>query len=81
MAQILVRDLDEATVEALKLRAKSNNRSLQGEVKAVLTELVESDARRRRFQETVERRQAHWQALGQTFSDSTDIIRELRDER
>jgi plasmid stability protein len=32
----LVRDLDAATVERLKLRAQRHGRSLQGEVKAIL---------------------------------------------
>lgn len=36
MAQLLVRDLDGATVERLKLRARRHGRSLQGEVKMIL---------------------------------------------
>jgi antitoxin FitA len=36
MPQLLVRDLDAATVERLKLRAQRHGRSLQGEVKAIL---------------------------------------------
>lgn len=42
MAQILIRDLDEDIVAALKKRAKANHRSLQGEVKALLQEKVGS---------------------------------------
>lgn len=38
MPQILVRDLDDGLVERLKRQAKRNNRSLQGEVKAILVE-------------------------------------------
>ena len=30
---------------------------------------------------TIERWQAHWRAQGKTFSDSAEIIRELREER
>ena len=40
MAQILIRDLDDEVVATLKARAKSNHRSLQGEVKALLEEKV-----------------------------------------
>ena len=40
MAQILIRDLDEDLVATLKARARSNHRSLQGEVKALLEEKV-----------------------------------------
>jgi len=36
MAQILVRNLDPATVERLKDKARQHNRSLQAEVKAIL---------------------------------------------
>lgn len=36
MPEILVRNLDEAVVEQLKTRARSNGRSLQGELKLIL---------------------------------------------
>jgi plasmid stability protein len=36
MAQVLVRDLDDAVVEKLKKRASDNGRSLQSELKAIL---------------------------------------------
>jgi len=42
MPQILIRDLDEDLIAALKRRAKANHRSLQGEVKALLQEKVRS---------------------------------------
>jgi plasmid stability protein len=38
MAQVLVRDLDDTVVEALKQRAATNGRSLQAELKAILEE-------------------------------------------
>ncbi len=38
MPGIHVRDLPEATVQALKRRARSHHRSVQGEVRAILTE-------------------------------------------
>ena len=38
MAQVLVRGLDDDTVEILKQRAISNGRSLQAELKAILEE-------------------------------------------
>lgn len=40
MSSILVRDLDEKIVDRLKSIAKRHGRSLQGEVKAILTETV-----------------------------------------
>ena len=38
MAQILVRDLDKKVVESLKSRARERGRSLQSEVKTILSE-------------------------------------------
>lgn len=38
MAQVLVRDLDDAIVEKLKTRAANNGRSMQAELKAILEE-------------------------------------------
>ena len=38
MAQVLVRGLDDTTIELLKQRAMSNGRSLQAELKAILEE-------------------------------------------
>jgi len=37
MKQVLIRDLDEDVIEALKDRAALHNRSLQGELKAIVT--------------------------------------------
>jgi plasmid stability protein len=36
MAQVLVRDLDEETLDRLRKRAKSHGRSLQAELKEIL---------------------------------------------
>ena len=36
MAQVLVRNLEESTIESLKARAKTHRRSLQSEIKAIL---------------------------------------------
>ena len=69
MAQILVRNLDDALVERLKARARQNHRSLQGEVRAIL----EREALRATTEEvraTGEKWRAYWQRKGKTFSDS-----------
>jgi len=74
MPQLLVRNLDEKTIERLKASAKRRGRSLQGHVKAVLEEAaafppgeVSSVVRK-------------WQAkfAGKRFSDSAKLIREDR---
>ena len=42
MATVTVRNLDEAVVEALKERARANNRSLEGELRHILTAAARS---------------------------------------
>ena len=41
MGQLLIRDVDNEVVEALKERAKRNQRSLQGELKLIITQAVQ----------------------------------------
>ena len=38
MANVTVRNLDDAVVETLKERARANNRSLEGELRQILTD-------------------------------------------
>ncbi len=45
MAQVIIRNLDAETVAALKARAKRNGRSLEAELRDVLTKSVARDAR------------------------------------
>ena len=80
MAQILVRDLDEAVVVRLKERARDNHRSLQGEVKAILEEAA-GQATNAEVEAILDRWQRYWQQKGKTFSDSAELIREDRDSR
>ena len=42
MANVTVRNLDGAVVEALKERARANNRSLEGELRQILTDAAYS---------------------------------------
>ncbi|MBU2486439.1 MAG: hypothetical protein KKG78_15255 [Alphaproteobacteria bacterium] len=42
MAQIIVRQLDDATLEAVKSRAKANNRSTEAEVRDIIARAVET---------------------------------------
>lgn len=78
MAQILVRDLDEALVARLKDRAKQNHRSLQGEVKAIL-EREAPMATKKEVRAIGEKWERYWKAQGKTFSDSAELIRKMRD--
>lgn len=76
MTQMLVRDLDPEVVERLKERARSNGRSLQKEVRAIL----EGAARTYTMEEAREVTEK-WRErfAGREFSDSTELIREDRD--
>ena len=78
MAQILVRDLDEKVVESLKSRARERGRSLQAEVKTILSEAAVSP--RLDHESTVKHlaRLRH-KFKGRAFPDSAALIREDRD--
>jgi len=78
MAQLLVRDLDPAVVARLKDKARQNRRSLQGEVKAILEEAAER-ATREEALAMIDKWQRKWG--DRVFSDSTQMIREDRDQR
>lgn len=75
MAQLLVRGLDDEVVEALKARAREHRRSLQAEVKLVLEEAAWVD--RATSLRRVEALRA--KLAGRATSDSTELVRELRD--
>jgi plasmid stability protein len=76
MAQLLVRDLDEAVLDRLKERARQNRRSLQGEAKAIL-EASAATYTREEALGTFQSWQEHF--AGRQLSDSALLIREDRD--
>ena len=75
MAQILVRNLDEAVVERLKVRAMQHNRSLQNEIKTILEQAAQVDAKTALELALSIRKQF----AGRAFTDSVELIREDRD--
>jgi antitoxin FitA len=75
MSQLLIRNLDEETIQSLKARAKRHNRSLQGEAKLILEEYARqpdepATAIAERWQEYFAKR---------AFSDSTELVRQDRE--
>ena len=74
MAQLLIRNLDPEVIEHLKERARRNNRSLQGEAKALLEEAFPVSARE--AQEISQK----WRSRlsGRIHGDSAVMIREDR---
>jgi antitoxin FitA len=74
MPQLLIRNLEDETIQRLKARAKSHNRSLQGEVKLILEEIA------RQPDEQPLAIAERWQGYfaGRSFSDSTEQVRQDR---
>ncbi len=75
MADVLIRELDSVVVERLKNRAKSNGRSLQGELKHILEQAARIDVVDLRLQ----REHIRSVLAGRTFSDSTELLRQDRE--
>lgn len=77
MPDVLIRNIDNKTLQLLKEKAKVNNRSLQEELK----ELVEahSGIRQENAIEMVREIQMKYQKKGIIFPDSTEEIREYRE--
>ena len=76
MAQVLIRELEDEVIEALKERARRNQRSLQGELKLIVTQaalvsrmdpvlLARIDALRNKLK-------------GRKHTDSVKLLREIR---
>ena len=77
MGNLTVRNLDDRVINELKAEAKVNGRSLEGELRHVLTQLVD---RRRRIAEFRERtRQLVARTTDTPQTDSVTLLREDRD--
>ena len=77
MGNLTVRNLDDRVIERLKAQAKANQRSLEGEVRHVLTQQVDRSARIGDFRERTRRLVSLTAGTRQT--DSADLLREDRD--
>ncbi|MEE8393234.1 MAG: plasmid stabilization protein [Rhodospirillales bacterium] len=76
MANLTIRNLGDETVEILKSRAKDHNRSLEAELRQILTDAASPTAAVD-LRDLAERIAAMTPDVEQT--DSTKIIREFRD--
>ena len=75
---LTIRQIPRPVLDKLRLRAEQNQRSMQGEVLAILEEAAQSPGRRLSPRELL----AHGRALGiNTPSESVEMIREDRDGR
>ena len=76
MGNLTVRNLDDRVIERLKAQAKANQRSLEGEVRHVLTQQVDRPGRIADFRE-----RTRWLVsltAGTSQSDSAVLLREDR---
>ncbi|HHT9111524.1 MAG TPA: FitA-like ribbon-helix-helix domain-containing protein [Candidatus Brocadiaceae bacterium] len=71
MSQLLIRNLEEETIELLKKQAKLHNRSLQGEVKQILEENIKMSIKDAR----IKAKKIRASFRKKIFSDSADLIR------
>jgi plasmid stability protein len=76
---VLIRNLSEKIVRELKKQAAENNRSLQAELKAAITDIVERRRHLRNWNKNVDRIFNELKKSGQKFPDSTELIRADRD--
>lgn len=76
MATVTIRDLDDKIVARLKDRAKNNNRSLEAELRELLSSVVREQERKKRFLAKADRIAAMTRKVPQ--SDSADLLREDR---
>ena len=74
MGQVLVRDLPTEVVRKLKMRARQHRRSLQEELKDILEQAAQQNAKD--VQAKVN--QVRKLFAGRKFSDSSDLIRQDR---
>lgn len=77
MGQITVRQLDDHLIQTLRERAAAHGHSMEQEARRILTEALSAD--RSAVADRFRRRQ---QCYGpRQFSDSADLIRQMRDDR
>ncbi len=79
MTELRIRNVDPWIVESLRLRARANGKSLEGE----LRELLRQEAMRPKEElgEELRRMRGELREKYGTFSDSAALIREDRDTR
>ena len=79
MAQVLIRDLDPAVIEALKRKARENRRSLQGELKTILEQAVRNSHSRNIDDFLARVKEIRKQTVGMPQTDAAQLVREDRE--
>ena len=76
MGDLTIRNLDDRVIERLKEQAKANHRSLEGEVRHLLTRRLERPVQLADFRERT--RQLVSRTVHMRQTDSVDLLREDR---
>ena len=77
MSDVLIRGVNQATLERLRARAKRHQRSLQAEIRTILDDVATRDEQREEAIRVAHSIKERLRAIPQ--SDSTDLIRADRD--
>ena len=77
MAQVVVREIEEATFAALKSRAKRHGRSLEAEIRLILSEAARHENAEKVWA-AIDRFHAKMKRSGRRFADSASLLREDR---
>jgi len=77
MATVTIRNLDEKVVKTLKEQAKANRRSLEAELRHLLSETAEQRVKRKTFMKEAARIR-RMTPKDQPQSDSVELLREDR---
>ena len=77
MGSLTIRNLDDQVIDALKAQAKSNQRSLEAEVRFLLTQRVERRVRMADFRERSA--EIARMSAGTPQTDSVELLREDRE--
>lgn len=77
MGNLTIRNLDDRVIDRLKAQAKANQRSLEGEIRHLLTQQADRPGRIADFRERT--RQLVSLTAGTPQTDSVELLREDRD--
>lgn len=80
MTQVVIENLDPIVIEKLKVRAQRHGRSLEAELKAILTQAADTEVSDRSAVEEAWERidRARAKYADRTFSNSVELLREDR---
>jgi plasmid stability protein len=82
MTQLTIRRLNQSVIDGLKKRAAAAGRSMEEEARTILSEaIVDDQLERQRAWADRMKAKRHELFGDKVFSDSTEIIRRMRDDR